>query len=98
MVRANARTEPFCDSSFDWYTLGMSTTAEKLLEQALDLDEKDRARIAGALIESLETCVDPDAKEAWEAEISRRAEEIEAGTVELVPWSEVRKQLFSGFE
>ena len=42
----------------------MSTTAEKVLEQALNLDEKDRVRIAGALIESRETCVDPDAEES----------------------------------
>ncbi len=76
----------------------MSTSADKVLEQALHLDEKDRARIAGALIESRETCVDPDAEEAWEAEIDRRAKEIETGTVALVPWSEVRTQLFSGFE
>jgi putative addiction module component (TIGR02574 family) len=76
----------------------MSPTAEKVLRQALDLNEKDRARIAGALIESLETRVDPDAEQAWEAELNRRTEEIEAGTVELIPWSEVRKQLFSGFE
>ncbi len=76
----------------------MSASPEKVLEQALSLDERDRARIAGALIESLDNTIDPGAEEAWELEIRRRVEEIDAGTVELIPWAEVRKQLFRGYE
>jgi putative addiction module component (TIGR02574 family) len=76
----------------------MSPTAEDVLKQALSLEEKDRASVAGALIESLQTQVDPDAEEAWDHEIRRRVEELESGAVETVPWSEVRKRLFHGFE
>jgi putative addiction module component (TIGR02574 family) len=76
----------------------MSPTAEDVLKQALSLEEKDRASVAGALIESLHTQVDPDAEEAWDQEIRRRVEELESGAVETVPWSEVRKRLFHGFE
>jgi putative addiction module component (TIGR02574 family) len=76
----------------------MSPTAAEILKQALTLDERDRASVAGALIESLETEVEPGVAEAWEAEIQRRIEEIESGAVELVPWSEVRERLFRGYE
>ena len=76
----------------------MTATAEQLLQQVLTLDERDRASIAGALIESLEPAADPGVEEAWDAVIQRRVEELEAGTVETVPWSKVREQLFRGFE
>jgi putative addiction module component (TIGR02574 family) len=76
----------------------MSPTAEELLKQALTLDEKDRASVAGALIESLHQEADPDAEEAWDVEIRRRVEELESGAVEAIPWTEVRKRLFRGFE
>ena len=76
----------------------MSPTAEDLLKQALTLDEKDRASVAGALIESLHGQTDPDAEEAWDVEIRRRVEELESGAVETIPWAEVRERLFRGFE
>jgi len=68
------------------------------LEQALHLDEGDRATLAGALIESLEGPADEGVEEAWEEEICRRVEELDRGSVETVPWSEVRAKLFRGFE
>jgi putative addiction module component (TIGR02574 family) len=75
----------------------MSPTAEKLLSQVLTLDEKDRASVAGALIESLHGDADPNVEEAWDIEIRRRVEELESGSVEPIPWSEVRQRLFRGF-
>jgi putative addiction module component (TIGR02574 family) len=76
----------------------MSPKANEVLEQALSLDEADRATVAGALIESLEGPADPDAEEAWSQEIRRRVEALEAGSVKTVPWSEVRERLFRGYE
>jgi putative addiction module component (TIGR02574 family) len=73
-------------------------TASEVLKQALTLDERDRASIAGALIESLETEVDPEGEQMWDAEIRRRVAELEAGSVQTIPWSEVRRRLFRGFE
>lgn len=78
--------------------MGMSQTVEELLRQALGLDEKDRASLAGALIESLHGEVEPGTEEAWEAVIKRRVEELEAGAVETMPWSEVRERLFRGYQ
>jgi putative addiction module component (TIGR02574 family) len=76
----------------------MTRAAEELLKEALTLDERDRASVGGALIASLHEPVDPDAEEAWDAEIQRRVEELESGVVETIPWTEVRKRLFRGFE
>ena len=76
----------------------MSETAENLLKKALSLDEKDRASIAGALIESLHGEPETGVEEAWEAEIERRVAELDARSVESVPWSAVRERLFRGFK
>lgn len=72
----------------------MSTHLIQLFEQASLLTEKDRATLAGLLIESLESeVVDPDVEEAWRVEIDRRLAELDSGTVQTVPWEEVRAKL-----
>lgn len=71
---------------------------EILLQQALTLDEKGRAAIAGALIESLHPHAEPGTEAAWDREIERRVQQIDEGSVEMTPWSEVRKRLFDGLE
>ena len=76
----------------------MSDAVENLLKKALFLDEKDRASIAGALIESLHGEPEAGVDEAWEAEIKRRVADLDARSVEMVPWSAVRDRLFRGFE
>ena len=74
----------------------MTRTAEMLLKKVLHLDEKDRASVAGALLESLHDQADPDAEETWDREIQRRVEELYSGAVQTIPWSEVRARLFRG--
>lgn len=76
----------------------MSPSAKKVLEDALHLPEDERASVAGALIESLHPGTDTGVDEAWETVIARRVRELEEGTAETIPWSEVRARLFSGFE
>ena len=50
--------------------------------------------IAGSLIESLDDdAPDEHAEELWSAEIARRIADIDAGRVQLVPWSDVRQRL-----
>lgn len=68
-------------------------SAKKVLEDALALDEKDRARVAQELLHSLDTGTDEDASEAWTNELRRRLQEIRDGTVELVDWADVRARL-----
>ena len=76
----------------------MGKTAEELLKRALQLDEQDRASLAGALIESLHGDAEAGTESAWNAEIQRRVHELETRAVETVPWSKVRERLFRGFE
>ena len=72
----------------------MSTHLIQLFEQASHLSEKDRATLAGLLIESLESeVIDPDVEEVWRVEIERRLAELDSGTAQLVPWEEVRAKL-----
>ena len=76
----------------------MSHSAEKVLKEALQLSENERASVAGALIESLHAEPPLHVENAWEEVIERRVRELETGTAETVPWSDVRARLFSGFE
>lgn len=49
--------------------------------------------LAGLLIESLEGPEDPNVESAWATETERRWKEIESGSVETVPWEEVKAHL-----
>jgi putative addiction module component (TIGR02574 family) len=65
-----------------------------MFREAFELSESDRATLAGLLIESLEPSTDPDVDELWSQEAERRWREIDAGTVETIPWEGVRPKLF----
>ena len=67
-------------------------TAE-LLERALKLPAEARAALAGSLIDSLDETVDEGAEEAWAVEIARRLDDLRAGRVKLIPWSEARRRI-----
>ncbi len=41
---------------------------------------------------------EPDVEAAWSAEIERRLSEIDADTVQLIPWEDVRAELFGESE
>ena len=45
-------------------------------------------------VAALDPIAKPDVEAAWSAEIERRLVEIDAGTVELIPWDDVRLELF----
>ncbi len=60
----------------------------------MELEDNDRATLAGLLIESLEGPEDPDVEKAWAAEVERRWQEIESGKVKTIPWEEVKQTLF----
>ena len=71
----------------------MSMPVGELFRQASELDEHDRATLAGLLLESLEPEVDEDVETAWTEEIAQRLAELDADRVELVPWDEVKAKL-----
>ena len=71
----------------------MTKAAEAVLADALKLDVEARAELAAELLASLDRPADPDAQAAWEAEIARRVAAIEAGTVKLEPWEDVKRRI-----
>jgi len=71
----------------------MSKDVIDVFRDASELSEQDRATLAGLLIESLETEIDPEVEAAWAVEIERRVAEMDAGTAKTIPWDEVREKL-----
>ena len=64
-----------------------------VLADALRLDDEARAALAAELLGSLDGPADPDAESAWDAEIERRIAAIEAGTIQLESWEQVRQRI-----
>jgi putative addiction module component (TIGR02574 family) len=71
----------------------MNKPAEAVLAEALRLDADARAELAAEILASLDGPADPDAQEAWAAEIDRRIAAIESGTAQLEPWDEVKRRV-----
>ena len=76
----------------------MERNLNDLFQQAVQLPERDRATLAGLLIETLDPVSEPDVEAAWSEEIRRRVAEVDAGTVELIAWEDVRAELFGESE
>jgi putative addiction module component (TIGR02574 family) len=76
----------------------MTTSADDVLKQALELNEPERARLVTELLSTLE----PDSATGslsdseWIAEIERRARAAHAGRPG-VPWDEARKRIEDRF-
>lgn len=71
----------------------MSKATQTVLADALRLEPDARAEVAAELLASLDGPVDPDAEAAWDAEIDRRVAAIDAGTIGLESWSEVKRRI-----
>ncbi len=71
----------------------MKPVLEEVVRQALALDEHDRAEVTARLLDSLEQDEEEDAREA---ELERRAAELESGAVQGVSWEDLRERLRRG--
>lgn len=72
----------------------ITTEADEILTHALKQTETERARIAEALIASLDAPADREIERAWQKEIHNRLREIDTGVVKCIPWEEVRDRLY----
>jgi putative addiction module component (TIGR02574 family) len=70
----------------------MMQEAQELLRKALALPDKERADLAGSLIDSLDDTVDENAEAAWQEEIVRRLEDVQSGKVKTTSWDDVRQK------
>jgi putative addiction module component (TIGR02574 family) len=69
-------------------------TPKEILGAALALAPEERWRLIEELSASLPSdFAGHDVEQAWLAEIDRRSAEIDAGTAELLEWSEVRARI-----
>ena len=68
-------------------------TPEKLRSEALRLSQAERAQLAHDLVESLDAPPDSDGADAWDRELSRRLDAIEAGSAGLIDRDELRQRL-----
>jgi len=76
----------------------MSREVTELLKKALELSVTDRAELAGSIIESLDQAEDKSVKDAWDAEILRRMEDLDSGGVKPISQHEVLRRLASAVE
>jgi putative addiction module component (TIGR02574 family) len=68
----------------------MSAIAEALLDSALRLPKKERARLASDLLASLDGAPDAGVEAAWDSEVERRLREVDEGKVPLLDWEDVK--------
>ncbi len=73
------------DPRQDSYRYCMSSSTRNLEKQVRSLAQKDRARLALQLIESLDPGTDEDAEGLWLDEAERRLADYDAGKTESRP-------------
>lgn len=71
----------------------MLKAAPSVFADALRLEPETRAELAAELLASLDGPADPDAEAVWDVEIEGRIAGIEAGTIRLEPWTEVKRRI-----
>ena len=71
----------------------MNSSVSEVFDAALALPEEDRGRLAEKLVQSLDQDADPDAEEAWAAEIERRLARIDAGQSKTVTMNDAIARL-----
>jgi putative addiction module component (TIGR02574 family) len=72
----------------------MSPEISDLLKRALALSVDERAALANALLDSLET-TNESVEEAWDKEVVRRMEDLKAGKAVTVPWEQLHRELLA---
>jgi putative addiction module component (TIGR02574 family) len=70
----------------------MTTSANRILQDALSLSDVERAEIATRLIESLSEPNEESTavEKAWAEEIERRCAALDAGTTGTTSWQEIQ--------
>lgn len=75
-------------------TIMSTAVADEILGSAMKQPDTVRARIAEALISSLDTPADQNVDRAWQVEIDKRLHEIDSSAVTCIPWEEIRDRLY----
>jgi putative addiction module component (TIGR02574 family) len=70
----------------------MAQTLETLEAEVLRLSDRDRAKLAKALLLSLEASAEVDTEEEWAMEAERRYDELKQGVVQGIPSEDVFRE------
>jgi putative addiction module component (TIGR02574 family) len=71
----------------------MGEAGKRLLKEALQLPDAERAELTAELMASFDGPDDPDVETAWAVEIERRATKVLTGESQGSPWAEVRERI-----
>lgn len=74
--------------------LASMSQAARILDEAMQLPEQDRAELALRLLDSVGEPAE-EVEQAWIAEAKTRLAELKRGEVQTVPWSEARARIFA---
>ncbi len=67
----------------------MITDIKEIEDSALNLNKKEKARLADKLLQSIHGKIDPEIEKAWIQEIQKRKESLNSGEASLHSSSEV---------
>ncbi|MBT4733015.1 addiction module protein [Candidatus Woesearchaeota archaeon] len=65
---------------------------KRIKEEALHLPENERAELVQKILLSIDTPTEEEIEQDWLLEATRRSQELDAGLVQAIPASEVRKK------
>ena len=72
----------------------MARSARDLFDEAMRLEPQERATLMRLLIEALDADTEEGVEDAWRVEIERRMAELDSGTVQTIPWEELKARLY----
>ena len=73
----------------------MGAALKAISTGASRLNWADRCELAGLVIRSLDPPPEPDVEAAWDEVTERRLREIHEGTVQTIPWEQVRAEIYA---
>jgi putative addiction module component (TIGR02574 family) len=69
----------------------MNASVEHLLQEALKLPDEQQLQLVSALVSAVEQRRLRPFDDFWLHEIKRRSAEYDAGTIQAIPWAEVKE-------
>ncbi|HAW81926.1 MAG TPA: hypothetical protein DCX27_20845, partial [Balneola sp.] len=70
----------------------MITDFKEIENSALNLDRKNKARLADKLLQSIHGKIDPEIEQAWIDEVQKRKESLKSGETSLHSATDVLKE------
>ena len=70
----------------------MITDFKEIENSALNLDRKNKARLANKLLQSIHGKIDPEIEQAWIDEVQKRKESLKSGKASLHSATDVFKE------